>query len=309
MPTFRQCFNHTSGLAGHGDFGGMRNPHLENVILNGIDVNEPNVKYAYSGLGFELAAKAMELVAGKSAVRLYDEHLFRPLGFGDVPIGNASSDGEFTARELAILAQWVANRGSYGPWEFIAPQTFDQLLPEPLRVPDHGFVEDEGLGLHWIRHVKPGAPRTPSAPKTCCSARAPSDTAPSPAASSSSILSSSWSSRKFANAAAPAAPSGRPGSSKPSPPQSKTTGLCRLRRPPAVGNASAPHETATGMGRPAAVFLDQPPRLLQISFRRLPRVIAPHTPPSFLRWGIPEESPRSTAARPRVRWYSDPARP
>jgi len=33
------------------------------------------------------------------------------------------------------------------------------LLPEPLRVPDHGFVEDEGIGLHWIRHVKPGAPR------------------------------------------------------------------------------------------------------------------------------------------------------
>ena len=59
VPSFRQCFNHTSGLAGHGDFGGMRNPHLENVILNGIDVNEPNVKYAYSGSGFELAAKAM----------------------------------------------------------------------------------------------------------------------------------------------------------------------------------------------------------------------------------------------------------
>lgn len=158
VPTFRQCFNHTSGLAGVGDFGGMRHPHLENVILNGIDVNEPNVKYAYSGLGFELAAKAMELVVGKSAVRLYDEHFFRPLGLGDVPIGNASSDGEFTGRELGILAQWVANRGSYGEWEFITPETFDQLLPQPLQVADHGFVEDEGIGLHWIRHAKPGAP-------------------------------------------------------------------------------------------------------------------------------------------------------
>ncbi len=159
VPTFRQCLNHTSGLSGHGEFGGMRNPHLENIVLNGIDVNEPNVRYAYCGLGFELAAKAMELIAGKSAVRLYDEHLFRPLGFGDVPIGNASSDGEFTARELGILAQWVANGGSYGQWEFIAPATFNQLLPEPLRVPDHGFVEDEGLGLHWDRHAKPGTPQ------------------------------------------------------------------------------------------------------------------------------------------------------
>ncbi len=159
VPTFRQCFNHTSGLSGHGDWGGMRNPHLENIILNGIDVNEPNVRYAYSGLGFELAAKAMELLAGNPAVRLYHEHLFQPLGFGDVPIGNASSDGEFTAMELAILAQWIANRGSYGDWEFIAPQTFDRLLPEPLRVPERGYVEDEGIGLHWIRHVKAGAPR------------------------------------------------------------------------------------------------------------------------------------------------------
>jgi CubicO group peptidase (beta-lactamase class C family) len=165
VPTFRQCFNHTSGLSGHGDFGGMRNPHLENVILNGIDVNRPNVKYAYSGLGYELAAKAMELVAGKSAVRLYDEHLFRPLGFGDVPIGNASSDGRFTAMELGILAQWIANRGSYGNLEFIEPETFDRLLPEPLRVPDRGLVKEEGIGLHWIRHVKAGAPRNSKLPE------------------------------------------------------------------------------------------------------------------------------------------------
>lgn len=158
VPTFRQCFNHTSGLTGHGEFGGMRNPHLENIILNGIDVNEPGAKYAYSGQGFELAAKAMELLTGKSAVRIYEEHLFRPLGFGDVPMGNASSDGELTALELATLAQWVANRGSYGDLEFIRPATFDGLLPQPLRVADQDSIEGQGLGLHSIRHAKPGAP-------------------------------------------------------------------------------------------------------------------------------------------------------
>ncbi|HBO44984.1 MAG TPA: hypothetical protein DD670_13855 [Planctomycetaceae bacterium] len=159
VPTFRQCFTHTTGLAGHGELGGMRNMHLENVVLNGIDVNEPGVKYAYCGLGFELAVKAMEIVAGQSAVRLYDENLFEPLGFGDVPIGSASADAEFTARELGILAQWVANRGSYGPQEFIRPETFERLMPEPLRVADHGYIEDEGIGIHWMRHLKEGAPR------------------------------------------------------------------------------------------------------------------------------------------------------
>lgn len=154
VPTFRQCLNHTSGLSGHGEFGGMFNPQLENIVLNGIDVNEPNSKYEYCGLGFELVAKAMELLAGKSASRLYEEHLFRPLGFEGVTMGNASSDGEFTALELATLAQLVANQGSYGSLEFISPATFEQLLPEPVHVSGGGAVADEGLGLHWVRHRK-----------------------------------------------------------------------------------------------------------------------------------------------------------
>jgi CubicO group peptidase (beta-lactamase class C family) len=165
VPTFRQCFNHTSGLSGRSDFGGVRNPHLENVILNGIDINEPNTRYAYSGTGFELAAKAMEIVAGKSAARLYDEHLFQPLNLGDVPIRNASSGGEFTARELGILAQWVANRGSYGAWEFISSQTFDRLLPEPINTSMGGPVKSEGIGLHWDRQLRVGAPRNSTAPE------------------------------------------------------------------------------------------------------------------------------------------------
>lgn len=156
VPTFRQCLTHTSGLSGHGEFGGMKNPHLENIVLNGIDVNEPNSRYTYCGLGFELAAKAMEIVAGKSAARIYHDHLFDPLGFGDVVLGNASSDDEFTAMELAILAQWVANEGRYGTLEFISPQTFELLLPQPVRVADGGYTQDEGLGLHWMRHQRSG---------------------------------------------------------------------------------------------------------------------------------------------------------
>ncbi len=154
VPTFRQCFNHTSGLNGHGDFGGANNPHLENVILNAIDVNEPNVRYAYSGMGYDLAAKAMEIVSGKSFVRLYDESLFRPLNLGDVPLGNASSEGRFTAMELGILAQLIANQGSYGDRRFFSAQTFNRLLPEALNIRERNGIEDEGIGLHWIRRPK-----------------------------------------------------------------------------------------------------------------------------------------------------------
>jgi len=154
VPTFCQCLNHTSGLSGKNNFGGMRNPNLENVVLNLIDINQPAVKYEYSGLGFELVAKAMEMLTGRSAVRLYHEHLFQPLGLGDVPIDNASSDGQFTAKELAILGQLIANRGSYEGLQFFRAATFDQLLPRPLTVPDRGATNDEGIGLHWIRHYR-----------------------------------------------------------------------------------------------------------------------------------------------------------
>ncbi len=157
VPTFRQCFNHTSGLSGQVAHGGFRNPHLENVVLAGIDVNQPNLNYSYSGLGYELAMKAMEIVAGQSAVRLYHRDLFHPLGIEDVPIDNASSDGHLTAMELGVLAQLVANRGSYGQQQLFSEDTFQRLLPEPLRVANHGYTKTEGIGLHWLRHPKPDA--------------------------------------------------------------------------------------------------------------------------------------------------------
>lgn len=158
VPTFRQCFTHTSGLTGHGDFGAMRNPHLENVILNGIDANEPGAVYQYSGMGFDLAAKAMEMVTGKCAARLYHDHLFQPLGVEDARIDDASAGAHLTAEELAKLAQWILNRGSYGELEFISTNTFARLLPVPVVATKKGYGEDEGIGMHWNRAVKAGAP-------------------------------------------------------------------------------------------------------------------------------------------------------
>jgi hypothetical protein len=112
-PTFRQCLTHTSGLSGHGDWGGARNHHFENIVLNGIDANRPGVAYEYSGNGFELAAKAMEIVAGRSAPHLYEEHLFGPLGMGDVPVDQSSAGMRFTARELAAMAVTETRNSSH----------------------------------------------------------------------------------------------------------------------------------------------------------------------------------------------------
>ncbi len=68
---------------------------------------------------------------------------------GDVPMENASSGAQFTARELGIFAQWLVNRGSYGELEFISPETFKTLLPEPLSKRYPGIEQVEGTS--WTR--------------------------------------------------------------------------------------------------------------------------------------------------------------
>jgi CubicO group peptidase (beta-lactamase class C family) len=160
VPTFRQLLNHTSGLSGHGEWGGMFHPYLENIVLNGIDLNEPGKRHEYCGLGFELAAKAMEIKTGKCAAKIYEEHLFAPLGLQDIIMGNASSDGEFTAMELAVIGQWLANRGSYGDDQFISPETFEELRPKTTGEPT--VAGEHGLGLHKIRHRRQGPSKNPA---------------------------------------------------------------------------------------------------------------------------------------------------
>ncbi len=156
VPTFRQLLNHTSGLSGHAEWGGMLNPHFENIVLAEIDLNQPGVKQEYAGIGFELAAKAMEYVTGKCAPRIFEDHLFAPLHFGNVVFRNASSDGEFTAYELAILGQILVNGGSYGEFEMVSPATLQQFLPG--RAENAPATNDQGLGIHRVHHLRPDAP-------------------------------------------------------------------------------------------------------------------------------------------------------
>jgi hypothetical protein len=130
VPTFRQCFTHTSGLTGHGDFGGSRNPHLENILLNGLDANRPGTRYEYAGMGYDLVAKAMEMLAGKAFVRLLAEDLFKPLGItGDMPVGIASAGARPTAREQANLAGWVAKGRSISDREIVTAKRIESLKP------------------------------------------------------------------------------------------------------------------------------------------------------------------------------------
>lgn len=163
--TFRHCFTHTTGLTGHGEWGGMSNPHLDNVILNGIAISQPGKIHIYNGMGYDLAGKAMEYISGKSCFRLFKDNLFTPLGIDGGEMGDLAYSAKLTARELGTFAQLLANRGSYGDKEFVSEKTFEALLPQPLGKFYPELNLDWGIGLVWMRDLKKGAPSNSTDPK------------------------------------------------------------------------------------------------------------------------------------------------
>jgi CubicO group peptidase (beta-lactamase class C family) len=166
VPSFRECLTHMSGFSGHGDWGGARNAHLDNLLLNGIDANRPGTAYTYSGTGFEAVALAMQVLSGRSFTQLYRQHLLEPLGMDHARIEDASAGAHFCALDLAKIAQWLVNRGSYGDHQFVSEQTFQQLLPEDLSHRYPGVTREvEGIGMHWMYDRKPGANAGSKAPE------------------------------------------------------------------------------------------------------------------------------------------------
>ena len=160
MVTLRNCFTHTTGLAGHGEWGGMDNPWLDNVIANGIELLNPGKVTTYNGMGFDLAGKVMEIVSGKSIFRLFHENFFIPLGQENPMIEDLGYGIDCTAEDLARVGQLMLNRGSYGDTEFFSPETFDRIMPQPFKdvfpdLPDSEW--DYGLGIDWERNRHPDA--------------------------------------------------------------------------------------------------------------------------------------------------------
>jgi CubicO group peptidase (beta-lactamase class C family) len=152
--TLRHCFTHTSGLSGHGEWGGMHNPWLDSVIANGLEYLEPGTEWGYTGMGFELGGKVMEIVAGKSIGRLFYEHFFGPLGIRTFYVEDLGGGARLNVEELGRVAQLLLNRGVYGDRQFFSPQTFELLKPQPLTNFYPGVDHQYGIGLCW-RNVEP----------------------------------------------------------------------------------------------------------------------------------------------------------
>jgi len=157
-PTLRSCFTHTMGLWGHQEWGGMHNPYLENVAATAMTRLPVGEVHNYTGMGYDLAGKVMEVVSGKSIFRLLRENLFEPLGMEDTTLEeDLGFSCNTTAGDLAAIGQLLLNQGSYGDLEFFSPETFAQLVPKPLNQYWPEIDEEWGIGLTWMRQPHPDA--------------------------------------------------------------------------------------------------------------------------------------------------------
>jgi CubicO group peptidase (beta-lactamase class C family) len=155
--TLRHCFTHTSGLDGHFEWRGVYNPWLDNVIANGLEYLEPGTTLRYNGVGYDLAGKVMEVVAGKSILRLMQENFLQPLGATNTNMADMACCTQSTAEDIARMAQLMLNRGAYGDLRFFSPETFEQLLPRRLDEFYPVVHMEWGIGLVWERDPHPDA--------------------------------------------------------------------------------------------------------------------------------------------------------
>jgi lysophospholipase L1-like esterase len=156
--TLRQCFTHATALDGHEEWGGMHNPWLENVIANAGEYLRPGQVHNYNGMGYDLAGKVMEIVSGKSIFRLMRENLFDPLGMSHTTLEEDLGFSCFsTAADFAKIGQLLLNQGAYGDLTFFSPETFEQLLPQPLGRYYPGLDQEWGIGITWMRQPHPDA--------------------------------------------------------------------------------------------------------------------------------------------------------
>jgi len=158
--TLRHCLTHTAGFDGHFKWSGMDNPYFENVVANGFAYyKKPGEKFEYESIGYNLIGKVMEIVSGKSALRLMQENFFIPLGMKNTTMDDMCGVSMSTTEDIAKVGQLLLNKGSYGNLDFFSPETFNKLLPESLSEL-YGIDTDEsrGVGLEWwLRQLHPDA--------------------------------------------------------------------------------------------------------------------------------------------------------
>lgn len=159
--TMRQLFTHTTGLEGHGEWGGLSNAWLDNVVAQIIDALPVGEVFLYNGMGYDLAGKVMEFVAGKSIQRVIQEQFWLPLGIEGSSLFDLGFSAMLNAEDIAKMGQLLLNQGSYGDRQFFSPATCEKIMPTDLSQFYPKVKNEWGIGLAYRRTEKvPGNPNS-----------------------------------------------------------------------------------------------------------------------------------------------------
>ncbi|WP_395745647.1 serine hydrolase domain-containing protein [Prosthecobacter sp.] len=158
--TWRATFMHIAGL--HMKAGSGREVHnawSDNWAANLLPCIKVGVEHRYNNMDTELTGKAMELITGKSVLRLIQDHLFTPLGMSRSRVSDVCHGAQCTALDVAIFGQMLLNQGAYGNTRLFSKDTFQKMLPVRLRAfwPGSKFDIPWGMGLTYFNERDPRA--------------------------------------------------------------------------------------------------------------------------------------------------------
>jgi CubicO group peptidase (beta-lactamase class C family) len=154
--TIRRLYNHTDGLDEHwGDYAN----DMEERTAALAPYLEVGKFYRYNGTGLELGAKVMEAVSGRSLPNIFKARLLDPLGCKNTDIGSGSYDARSVPLDMAKIGQMLLNKGAYGDMRFMKEETFEAMLPLPIKPQvEDPSNEEYGVGSSWaIRTIDPKA--------------------------------------------------------------------------------------------------------------------------------------------------------
>ena len=89
--------------------------------------------HKYQGTGHALGSKIMESITGESLPRLFQKHLFLPLGDTSMQSDYSSFGAVGSTIQLARIGQMMLNGGAYGNLRFTSPKTVAGMQPIPGR--------------------------------------------------------------------------------------------------------------------------------------------------------------------------------
>ena len=145
--TIRRLYNHTDGLDDH--WGNEAND-MEERMAALAPYLEVGKFYRYNGTGLELGAKVMEAVSGQSLPNIYKAHLLDPLGCDNTDVGSGSFDAGSVPLDMANIGQMLLNKGAYGDMRFMSEETFEKMLPLPIKDQvEQPTPEEYGVGSSW----------------------------------------------------------------------------------------------------------------------------------------------------------------